>query len=115
MAPIAASPSPAAEPAENFEQGSSPWHDAWARLRKNRLAVFGAIALLTITVLCIAGPWFSQSFREQDLNLGATSPSAAHWLGTDTLGRDLFARILSGGRISLMVGLVATVVALTIG
>ena len=98
-----------------LEHGHSPWHDAWARLRKNKLAVAGGIALLALTLLCICGPWFSQTYQDQNLDLGATPPGAAHWLGTDTLGRDLFARILYGGRISLMVGLVATFVALTIG
>ncbi len=100
---------------DQLEQGSSPWRDAWARLRKNRLAVAGGIVLLVLTALCVCGPWFSQTYQDQNLDLGAVGPSGAHWLGTDTLGRDLFARILYGGRISIMVGLVATFVALTIG
>ncbi len=100
---------------DQLEQGTSLWRDAWARLRKNRLAVTGGLVLLVLTVLCVCGPWFSQTYQDQNLNLGATPPGAAHWLGTDTLGRDLFARMLYGGRISLMVGLVATFVALTIG
>ncbi|HNC24109.1 MAG TPA: ABC transporter permease [Opitutaceae bacterium] len=110
----------AAQPAvpvapESSERGSSPGRDAWVRLRKNRLAVAGALVLLVLSLLCVAGPWFAQSYQDQNLDLGATGPSAAHWLGTDTLGRDLFARMLYGGRISIMVGLVATFVALTIG
>jgi oligopeptide transport system permease protein len=68
-----------------------------------------------LALLCAFGPFFSQSYEDQNLDLGASAPSAAHWLGTDTLGRDLFARLLFGGRISLMVGLVATFVALVIG
>lgn len=100
---------------DQLEHGHSPWHDAWSRLRKNRLAVAGGLVLLGLTLLCVFGPWFSQTYQDQNLDLGATPPSAAHWFGTDTLGRDLFARILYGGRISLMVGLVATFVALTIG
>ena len=58
---------------------------------------------------------FHLSYQDQNLDLGATPPGAGHWLGTDTLGRDLLARILYGGRISLMVGLVASLVALIIG
>ena len=100
---------------DQLEQGSSLWRDAWARLRKNRLAVAGGLVLVVLTLLCVCGPWFSQTYQDQNLDLGATPPGAAHWLGTDTLGRDLFARILYGGRISIMVGLVATFVALTIG
>jgi oligopeptide transport system permease protein len=107
---------PAAEltPAQ-LESGSSLWSDAWHRLRKNKLALFGGILLVVLALLCGIGPFFAQSYQEQNLYLGATPPSAQHLLGTDTLGRDLFARILYGGRISIMVGLVATLVALTIG
>jgi len=71
--------------------------------------------VVVLGLLCAIGPLFSQSFEEQNLDLGAIAPNAAHWLGTDTLGRDLFARLLYGGRISIMVGLVATFVALVIG
>lgn len=101
--------------AGQLEPGHSPWSDAWHRLRKNRLAVFGAVLLIVLALLCFLGPFFSQSYEDQNLDLGATPPGAQHWLGTDTLGRDLFARILFGGRISLMVGLVASFVALAIG
>jgi oligopeptide transport system permease protein len=66
-------------------------------------------------LLCLVGPLFAQSYQDQQLDLGATPPGAAHWLGTDTLGRDLFSRILYGGRISIAVGLIATFVALVIG
>ncbi|MBP6508020.1 MAG: ABC transporter permease [Opitutaceae bacterium] len=100
---------------DQLEQGTSLWSDAWHRLKKNRLALVGGIMLVTLTLLCVLGPFFTQSYQEQNLDLGAVGPNAAHWLGTDTLGRDLFARILYGGRISIMVGLVATFVALTIG
>ncbi|HWL17573.1 MAG TPA: ABC transporter permease [Opitutus sp.] len=107
---------PSADPTpDQLERGTSLWSDAWHRLRKNRLAVCGGGILIFLTLLCVAGPWFAQSYQEQNLDLGATPPSAAHWLGTDTLGRDLFSRCLYGGRVSLLVGLVATFVALTIG
>ena len=102
--------------AEPIEQGNSLWHDAWMRLRRNRLAVFGMQALGVIAVACLAGPLFSPyGYEAQNLELGAAGPSGTHWLGTDTLGRDLLVRLLYGGRVSLAVGLCATFVALTIG
>lgn len=98
------------------ERGTSLGKDAWHRLKKNRLAVAGGILLIVLTLLCVAGPWFTgYSYQEQDLDLGASAPSSSHWLGTDTLGRDLLVRLLYGGRISLGVGFCATFVALTIG
>jgi oligopeptide transport system permease protein len=98
------------------EPGSSLWRDAWHRLAKNKMAVVSAIILVLIILGAFLGPQFSgQSYETQDLRLGATAPSADHWLGTDTLGRDLFVRILYGGQISISVGLCATAVALTIG
>lgn len=102
--------------AEQLEHGSSLWRDAWHRLAKNKLAVFGAATLVVLTIACVFGPLLSPySYEDQNLNLGAAGPSWAHWLGTDTLGRDLLVRILVGGRISLGVGLSATLVALSIG
>jgi oligopeptide transport system permease protein len=101
---------------EDSAQGTSLWRDAWSRLRKNRMAVLGACVILVLTVSCFVGPFFlTYSYEEQDLKLGASSPSGRHWLGTDTLGRDLLSRTLYGGRISLLVGICATAVSLTIG
>lgn len=98
------------------ERGASLWMDAWRRLRKNRLAVAGAVLLAMVVVLSLAGPWFSPySFEDQDTALGAAPPSGAHWFGTDPLGRDLLTRVLYGGRISLLVGVAATSVSLLIG
>jgi oligopeptide transport system permease protein len=99
-----------------LEQGSSLWRDAWHRLAKNKLAVCGAVILVILTFACVFGPLLSHySYEDQNLNLGAAGPSATHWLGTDTLGRDLLVRILVGGRISIGVGVCATLVALSIG
>jgi len=108
--------SPVSAVAIDLEAGHSLWEDAWHRLAKNRLAVAGGIFLAVLAVLCVVAPWFlPYGYSEQDLNLGASAPSSAHWLGTDMLGRDLLVRLLYGGRISLGVGLCATFVALTIG
>ncbi|MBI1320342.1 MAG: ABC transporter permease subunit [Candidatus Hydrogenedens sp.] len=98
------------------EKGSSLWLDAWRRLRRNRLALFGAVVLVAVVVFSVAGPWFcTYSFDEQDTALGASPPSAAHWFGTDVLGRDLLVRSMHGGRVSLLVGIAATSVSLLIG
>ena len=86
------------------------------RLAQNRLALIGLILLIMTTLLCLAAPWLARyAYDAQDLQLGARGPSAQHWLGTDPLGRDLFTRILYGGRISLLVGFAATAVSLLIG
>ncbi|HOD52596.1 MAG TPA: ABC transporter permease subunit [Candidatus Hydrogenedentes bacterium] len=98
------------------ERGSSLWRDALVRLRKNRLAVGGLIALSALVVLSLLTPWIAPyGYEEQDLALGASPPSPGHWFGTDLLGRDLFTRMLYGGRISLMVGFAATAVSLCVG
>ncbi|MCL4787536.1 MAG: ABC transporter permease subunit [Verrucomicrobia bacterium] len=98
------------------EPGSSLWHDAWLRLRKNKLAVFGGVTLILVTLFCVVGPWLSPyTYEQQDFAQYAQPPSATHWFGTDKLGRDQLTRIMYGGRISLGVGICATLVSLTIG
>jgi len=93
-----------------------PWYAAWLRLRRQRSAVFALGFLIATTLACVLGPSFTV-FDESQQNLDAIAqpPSVTHWMGTDLLGRDLFTRILLGGRISLFIGLVATLVAMTIG
>lgn len=108
---IASVPTP-----DEFEKGTSLWEDAWHRLQRNKLAMISLFVFAAIVLFCVVGPFLSPHDGEaQDLILGATAPSAAHWFGTDTLGRDLMVRTMEGGRISLLVGLVATLVALAIG
>lgn len=98
------------------EQGSSLWHDAWLRLRKNRLALAGGIVLVAFSIIALLTPWLAPyAYDAQNLDLGASPPSAQHWLGTDIFGRDLLTQIMYGGRVSLAVGFVATSVALLIG
>ena len=98
------------------EHGTSLWADAWKRLKKNRMALFGLAVLTLFVIIALLTPWIAPyGYETQDLDLGATAPSAAHWLGTDIFGRDLMTQIMYGGRISLAVGFVATAVALLIG
>lgn len=110
-------PDPAGLPSsQEIERGASLWRDAWHRLAKNKMAVASAIILGVIILGSFLGPYFLKySYETQDLRLGAVGPNADHWLGTDTLGRDLLVRILYGGQVSIAVGLCATAVALTIG
>jgi oligopeptide transport system permease protein len=100
----------------NLPSGTSLWQDGLNRFVKNKLAMAGCLFLALITVVSVCAPVLAPySYETQDLSQGAVSPQSNHWLGTDILGRDLFTRILYGGRVSLMVGALATVVALLIG
>ena len=108
-------PSADLSPAQ-LEQGVSPWRDAWHRLRRNRLAVFGGVTLVILVLACGLGPFLSPyGYEQTNLDNAFAKPTFSHWMGTDQLGRDLLTRLLFGGRISITVGLVATLVALTIG
>ena len=100
--------------------GVSPWMDAWRRLCRNRMAMAGGIVFAIIAVTAIIGPWMvfqynGAAYDTLDLEHRLADPSATHPLGTDTLGRDLLARVLYGTRISLVVGLVGTLISLLIG
>jgi oligopeptide transport system permease protein len=100
--------------------GTSLWQDAWKRLRKNRMAVVSGCVILLLVVACLVGPWliwatWGYDETTQDLAYGPQPPSWKHPFGTDFYGRDLLVRVLSGGRVSLTVGLLAALVAATIG
>ncbi len=97
-------------------EGSSPWRRAVTRLREDKLASAGFVILVILSLACVVGPFFSPyGYQDQDLSLVASGPAHSHWLGTDALGRDLLTRLLYGGRVSMLVGLVATAVSLVIG
>jgi oligopeptide transport system permease protein len=115
-----------------FVRGTSLWRDAWRRLLKNKLAVFGLIVVIIVTLASIIGPTLIQrSFGftpdyipTHDIRLTRSFPpftgpngefSWAHPMGTDNAGRDQFARVLQGGQISLFVGILSTLVSLLIG
>ena len=97
-------------------QESSLFRDALIRLTTNKLSFFSLIYILLLVVVAIITPFIAPyDYAYQDLALGASAPSSDHLLGTDTLGRDLLTRMMYGSRISLMVGFLATSVALVIG
>jgi len=98
-------------------QGSSLWKDAWHRLAHNKPALVSLGVLVIVVVACFIGPFmpFVKNPTEINLSNPAAAPNGDHWFGTDQLGRDLFARVLYGGQVSLLVGFVATGVAVIIG
>ena len=98
--------------------GRSLWHLAWLRLKRNRAALAAAVILGLIGLLVVFGPLISQyDYATPHWDSISVPPSleTGHFFGTDSIGRALYVRTLYGGRMSLMVGLVATGVALIIG
>jgi oligopeptide transport system permease protein len=99
-------------------KGRSLWIDAWFRLRQNRAAIVSAALLALISLMVIFAPLLSPyEFDEVNWDVISEPPSieTGHVFGTDAVGRDLFVRTLYGGRMSLMVGVIATLVSLLIG
>jgi ABC-type dipeptide/oligopeptide/nickel transport system permease subunit len=77
---------------------------AWRRFRRNRLAMFGLAIVVILVLLGMIGPFFVQDPYKQERLLSRTGPDSHHWFGTDQLGRDEFARVVYGMRLSLLVG-----------
>jgi len=94
----------------------SPWKIVWLRLKRNKLAITGLYILVAMVLLSFIGPFFS-SYDLSDYNVAdrMLAPSAQHWLGTDDLGRDVLTRLMYGGRISLLVGVIAVAIEIVIG
>jgi oligopeptide transport system permease protein len=111
--------------------GTSLWKDAWRRLKRNRLAVFGMVVVCFVIIVSLIGPpiirqltGYTYDYIPSDPKLLTSMPpftapdgsfSWTHPMGTDAAGRDMLARVLLGGRISLMVGIISTLVSLVIG
>jgi oligopeptide transport system permease protein len=109
-------------------KGRSLWEDARTRLGRNRAAVTSIVILSVIALLALLGPLFvAYGYDQNDYNIVSCAPNwwptsvsfcnagGSHWFGTDSVGRDLFVRVLIGARVSLAVGVIATVVSLLIG
>ena len=108
----------AAAMAEEDVRGRSLWTDAWHRLLKNRAAVVSGVIMALMVLMVLAGPFllpWEGDFTDWDNTSSPPSIETGHWFGTDAVGRDILVRTLEGGRISLLVGLVATLVSLAIG
>ncbi len=83
----------------------------WRRLRRHRLAIVSLVAVAVVSVLCASAPIVAPfPFDQIDLSNLRQPPGPEHWLGTDELGRDLFTRLLYGGRVSILIGLLAAVI-----
>lgn len=105
--PIAASPE---EPAVNL------WRDAWFRLKRNRLAVFGLAVVVVLALTATVGPYLTPyDYLSQDLDARNLAPSLAHLFGTDDLGRDVFGRVVYGTRTAFLVAVIVTFIAVLIG
>jgi len=99
---------------------SGPWREVWKRLKKNRLAMASLVVILLIVLLTILAPWIiPYSYSKQNASAILQFPSSQHWFGTDNFGRDIFSRVLYGGRYTLTIGFgcmsIAMVVSLVIG
>lgn len=94
----------------------SYWQDAWRRLKQNKVAMISMFVLIAIVLLCIFAPMiYPHPYDEQNIEFTNQTPTANHWFGLDDLGRDIFARVWIGGRVSLTIGIVGAVVSLLIG
>lgn len=107
--------------AEN-PRGRSLWEDAWRRFFRNRAAVGALIVLVCVGLFAVLGPYVAP-WSNEEIDWSAIGNEAAmipsvetgHWFGTDPLGRDLFARTVQGTQISLMVGIVGSLIAIFVG
>src|SRR5438128_8597348 len=102
---------------ERAQQGKSYWRRVWERLRDDKvtLAVIGVLVMLLVMVVC--APWFTVHDPYKGSVLRRLKPigTPGHWLGTDEVGRDLWSRMVYGGRLSLLAGVMPVFLALLIG
>lgn len=99
-------------------EGRSLWQDARRRFIHNRAALISLMVLMLITLFVIFAPMLSQfSYFDTDWGMMSSPPdtTSGHWFGTDSSGRDLLVRVAIGGRISLMVGIAAALIAVIVG
>jgi len=99
-----------------LRRSRSLWADAWFQFRRHRLAMGGAVVLLVLIVITLAGPFvWGIPYNKIDPANGLLAPSFTHPFGTSDLGHDLLARALWGGRVSIAVGVMAVTIAITLG
>jgi len=92
------------------------WKDAWRRFKMNKIAVIALIVLSVLILMCVFAPMVSPyDFEVLDNEARNQDPSAAHWFGTDRLGRDMWTRVWVGGRVSIIIGLTGALISMTLG
>ncbi|AKG33509.1 MULTISPECIES: nickel transporter permease [Paenibacillus] len=102
--------------AASAEKVSGPWRDAWKAFRKNKTAMLGLGIIVFFILIALLAPFIAPyDYKEQVLMDRLKAPSAAHWFGTDDLGRDMFTRIIYGARISLWVGFFSVIGSIIVG
>ena len=107
---------PLPEKDRRLEETFRPRPSAWQRLAMNKLALLGLFIIFLVLAWAIIGPFLSPySYADQNLLATNQGPSLSHWFGTDSLGRDLYTRVLYGARISLLIGIVAALINFFIG
>lgn len=106
----------AGSPVREGVSARSPGSLVWRRLRKHKPAVVSFVAVLALTAVCMAAPLIAPyQFDAIDLGGIRQMPSLTHWMGTDDLGRDLFTRILYGGRVSILIGILSAIIGTGLG
>ena len=99
-------------------QTGNLWQEAWIRFRRNRLAMAGLVMVIFLIVVAVFAPFFApfdpykQLIWSEGLKVRLAPPTGTHWMGTDLFGRDIMSRVIFGARISLQIGIFATVVSL---
>ncbi len=91
------------------------WKDAWRRFKMNKIAVIALIVLIGLVLMCVFAPMLSPYDYEVISDARNEDPSAAHWFGTDRLGRDMWTRVWMGGRVSIIIGLTGALISMTLG
>jgi oligopeptide transport system permease protein len=92
------------------------WQDAWRRLKQNKVAMFSLVLLAALSIMTLIGPYLTPyTFSTIDGKARNLAPNAQHWFGTDSIGRDMFARVWIGGRVSILIGLVGAFIDIFIG
>ena len=108
---------PAPEPLLIEKNMRTPWSEFWRKFTSQHVALVAGLFVLLLMVVAVAAPWVVPFDAENFFDYDALNalPSARHWFGVDSLGRDIFSRILMGARISLAAGFISVAVGAVIG